>query len=643
MMPTSSRLNFVTLSPGDLAVAPDGKTYRLTHVLSVDSVLGVNVVDESACSLAADTLRKVSEAPSESVGSSFENPGQINLLGYSEAEWQEGQRRFQIIKPLLDRDTAPSVEKQAELGQVNVATVYRWLARYRKTGSVSSLVPDRRGRKFGSQLIGDEQEAIIHGVIDEFYLHKQRRSSQQVIEEVMRRCRLAKIDAPHPNTIRNRINRLPQRITLRRRGHVEEANNRFTPVRGKFPGADFPLAIVQIDHTPADIICVDEVHRKPVGRPYLTLAMDVFSRMVVGFYLSYDPPSAASVGLCLAQAMCSKREYLAKLGVKGSWPVWGKITTVHCDNAREFRGVVLERACEEYGIDLSWRPVKTPRYGGHIERMMGTVSNELHKLPGTTFSNPQKRKGYNSHAEASVTLRELERYLVEFFVNIYHQRVHTQLHMPPLRKWEQGIMGDENINGIGQPKLPNDPEKMLLDFMPYEERTIQNYGIQIDKINYYDPILDPYINALEDGERNRKKTFLIRRDPRDISKVYFFDPASKHYFPIPYRNLGYPAISLFELREVRKRLKIEGKKDVDEVQIFEALERMREGVVEAQAKSKAARRHLLRTPKPDLAILHQPAAPAMAKLIGESVITKSTEPEDPFAGPIEPFETRLLE
>lgn len=34
-----------------------------------------------------------------------------------------------------------------------------------------------------------------------------------------------------------------------------------------FPGAEYPLAVAQIDHTPMDVIVVDEEHRQPIQRP----------------------------------------------------------------------------------------------------------------------------------------------------------------------------------------------------------------------------------------------------------------------------------------------------------------------------------------------------------------------------------------
>jgi putative transposase len=211
---------------------------------------------------------------------------------------------------------------------------------------------------------------------------------------------------------------------MQRREGRKPAHDRFGEVRGAFPGADYPLAVVQIDHTKLDIELVDDDTRKPIGRPWLTLAIDVYSRMVTGFYLSLDPPSAFSVGMCVAHSANRKEADLERLSVKGEWPIWGIMNLIHADNGKEFRSKTIAKACDEYGIRIEWRPVKTPHYGGHIERLMGTVATEIHALPGTTFSNPKQRGEYDPAKQASMTYHELERWLTQFIVGVYHQRVH---------------------------------------------------------------------------------------------------------------------------------------------------------------------------------------------------------------------------
>lgn len=566
------------------------KVYRITHVITASDVIAVDLATEQSVRLAIEKLRLVIEEE----GGSITSAGQSDkdLLGYSDKEWEVAEKRFKIIKPLLENKSRSRVDVRsvAEQAGVHLATVYRWINSYNKSENMSILVPEKRGRREGASLLEPSLEVIVKSAIEDAYLKKQRLTPQAVIDEVKNRCAAAKILPPHPNTVRNRINRIPMPEQLRRRGKKEEAKNKHTPIRGSFPGADYPFSYVQIDHTPADIICVDEVHRKAIGRPYLTLAIDVFSRMVAGFYLSYDPPSAASVAMCLAQAMCPKKDYLNKLGVQGDWPVWGVIGVVHCDNAREFRGKALERGVQEYGINLEFRRLKQPQYGGHIERLMRTVTAEMHKLPGTTFSNTKQRKEYDSEKEATITIKELERYLADFIVNSYHQRSHSGLDVSPLHKWNIGVVGDGVTPGRGLIPVPQHPDRILLDFLPFEERTIQRYGLVIDNINYYDPVLDKYINEFDSEDTRRKRKFIVRWHPSDISRVYFYDPEDAQYHAIPYRDISRPPVSMFELKMVKAKLREEGRQNINEHLIFSTFERLKKQIDEAQDKKKSARR-----------------------------------------------------
>ena len=632
----------------DAVVSHVGKTYRITHLISVDTAFGVDLETGQESRLPIEQLRLV-RSPS---AAPVEPPR--DLILYSADEWKEGQRRFEAIKGLLDNPqrTRDEAEAMASTAGVHVATLYRWLADYLRAGNVSALVPEKRGRKMGTRRLAPAVEAILDAVIEDFYLKKQRPTPDEVIEEVESRCRLAKLSPPHGNTVRNRLHRVPEVVRLKRRGRREEAINRFSPIKDSFDAA-FPFAVVMIDHTPVDIIVVDEVHRQPIGRPYLTLAVDVFSRMVAGLYLSMDPPGSGAVSLCIAHAMCPKREYLATLEVPGSWPVWGRIAVIHVDNAKEFRGIALERGAEQHDIDLQWRPPATPNYGGHIERLMGTTMREVHKLPGTTFSNPKQRKGYDSEAESALTLKELETELVDFFVNKYHLRPHSALSVPPIKKWERGVIGTDEDPGVGLMPVPENPLRLQIDFMPMETRTVQRYGIQWDNIFYYDPVLDSYINTCLPGEESKQK-FVVRRDPRDISKIYFYDPTTKLYTPLPYRNIGYPPMSLYELKEIRKRLTEEGVRDIDEALIFERLERSRKRVAAAVEKSKAARRTQARshhsakqkvpsgnqvavTPATRLGEL-PPRMPDMKTGRSERPAAQQDVEDDIFADPVTPFE-----
>lgn len=521
--------------------------------------------------------------PDEGLGHSVE------LESVSDEDWNEGQRRLAAIRPLLGNDwrSGADVQEAARQAGVNQATIYRWIERYETTGRASSLIPMRRGPKPGAVRVPDEVEEVIQATIEERYLSKQRPKVQAVCDEVVRRCKTAGLRPPHPNTVRNRINSVTERRKMERQLGRRIAREHYEPTQGQFPDAYWPLQLVQIDHTPVDLIIVDDVERKPIGRPTLTLVMDVFSRVVTGFAVSLEAPGSLLVGLALSHSILPKDGWMVSRGIDGEWPVWGLPSTVHADNAKEFRGQMLTRACSEYGIDLYWRPVARPNFGGHVERLLGTFNAKVHNLPGTTFSNIEERMTYDSSGMAALTLSEFETWIATYITQIYHRTVHSTLGVSPLKKWEEGILGTDHQVGRGLPARVRDEDRLRIDFLPWEERTVQRHGVVLDHVAYYADVLRPWVHATDpDGSGNKRK-FLIRRDPRDISVVYFFDPQLERYFELPYRNTSHPQISLWELREAQRRLRQEGRETQDEDAIFEAHERLRK--IEDEASRKTAR------------------------------------------------------
>jgi putative transposase len=103
-----------------------------------------------------------------------------------------------------------------------------------------------------------------------------------------------------------------------------------------------PLEVVQIDHTLVDVV-VDELERLPLGRPWLTLAIDVASRMVTGFYVSLERPSSLSVALAISHAVLPKDLWLSDRELNLDWLSCGLPESLHLDNAQEFKSEALER------------------------------------------------------------------------------------------------------------------------------------------------------------------------------------------------------------------------------------------------------------------------------------------------------------
>ena len=257
---------------------------------------------------------------------------------------------------------------------------------------------------------------------------------------------------------------------LEKRKGRKAAAEKYEPIKGHFPGADHPLAVAQIDHTPMDVIVVDEEHRLPIQRPSLTVVIDVYSRMVLGFAIYLEKPSAFTAGLAIAHAVLSKERWLADVGVQAEWPCWGKMRAIHCDNAKEFRGTVIGRACQDHDIAVEHRPPREPRYGGHIERGFGTWLTRARRLKGTTFSNVEQKGDYDSEGRAIMTRAELEKWFTIYVAKVYANSFHKGIKTTPLARYKEGILGTDSRPGIGLPDRIAEPTAFMLDFMPFEVR-----------------------------------------------------------------------------------------------------------------------------------------------------------------------------
>lgn len=571
------------------AVNYDGRRYVITHLLDLESVLAK---DEETGKTEHLYIKDLTPH-----GRSAPNVSQEGVMPalIEKESWEEAEQWFERINPLLSRQrhTTEMIEEIARDAGVHRATVYRKLSSFERLGKVSGLTRSKSSGGKGKSRLSEEVEKILQATIEEFYLNKQRqmRSIKKTVEEVERRCRNAKLKPPHANTIRKRILAITKKKKDEHRLGTYEAKLENEAFTGHFPRADFPLAVVQIDHAILDIIIVDDLYGSPIGRPWITLAIDVCSRMVVGFFISLDRPNTMSVGLCLAHSILPKDKFLAAHNITTTWPCWGPMRKIHADNAGEFRGDMMKRACKEYGMDLEWRPVKKPHYGGHIERLIGTILQEIHSLAGTTFSNPEERGQYDSERHAVWTKAALEKWLTDFITGVYHQRIHSALGTSPIKRYELGIFGNEEMPGRGLPARIVDEDRLRLDLMPYIERTVQgSYGIVLDNIHYYSDILKRFVNAKDPTSTKRKRKFIFKRDPRDISVLYFYDPDLNQHFKVPYRDTSHPPISIWEYRKISRKLKDEGKKDIDERLIFETYERMRQQEEQVKRETKRMRR-----------------------------------------------------
>lgn len=492
-------------------------------------------------------------------------------------DWEEAEFRANVLAELPEQLTQGDVDWAMQQLDVSRATLFRLARQFREDTRTSALLPNTSGPRPGMRPLDPDVEAIVSHHFKGFYATRRKPTKTRFWHEVAADCRARGLVPPSIRRLGRWLDLKDQGRLMAKREGRDKAERRHLATPGTLT-ANRPLDIVQIDHTKADVTVVDPGTRQPLGRPTLTVAIDVNTRMVLGFHLSLEPPSLLSVALCLTHAVMDKSHWLTARGINTDWPAHGVPRAIYVDNGAEFHARAFQLACSEYQIDLQYRPPGTPRYGGHIERLIGTMMGAVHLLPGSHFSNIFERGDLDAEAEAVMTLQELETWLALEITGSYHARVHSALETTPSAAW--AVRTDE-----ARLRMPADLRQFLVDFLPSEQRVLQRDGLHLFHIRYWSDELRWLM-----GRENRK--FTLKYDPRDLSRIFVL--TEDGIIEARPADLTRPAITLWEHRAARRALREEGSRSVDEELIFSTIEAQRDLVDGALRQTKATRRHQAR-------------------------------------------------
>jgi putative transposase len=503
---------------------------------------------------------------------------------------------LEAISPLLKYKRIPKRALEARAKEVDKApkTLKKWLSRYKKDPRLSSLTRKRRkdaGDFRFEPLIERQIEVAVEALLADgnMTLKDAHGDLIDVVKALAKQQGWKKYKIPSYGTFYSRYLSVSEKDKVAARLGARPARLQHGLQKGSMMDMDHPLAVVQVDHLELPVVVVDEEHRVPIGKPWITVLIDLFSRCIVGYYITLESPGNLSLGLAISHAILSKDDTLKLLGFPAKWPISGFMWAIHADNAGEFHGNMLELVAKEYLIDLMFRKVREPNYGAYIESYLGTLSEQLRRVPGSTREGPEALGETDPTASAAMTMTEIDRYVLNLFLE-YMNRPHSGLNGAiPLGRFAEGMRGGAGVIPVGRLRQATDPQKLKLDLLPCDERCVHTKGIVWDHIWYTDDCLQRWVNAVDPTNLHEKRKFLVRRDPRDLSRIYFWDPEKMCYRVIGTRNITRPSITLWEMNAIRKHLADRGIETIDEDIIFAAREERRRIREEAVVKTKAAK------------------------------------------------------
>ena len=405
------------------------------------------------------------------------------LVSLSEAVRELAQKRFCIIQPFLEKGVPLRV--LAREHGIPYRTAQHWAMLYRNFG-LAAL--GRRGRSDRGGHRGLSSKILE--IIEALALQKpslpvaviQRQASQIALDLGQK--------APSYRVVRAVVKTIPPDLLALAHEGKKAYSETFELVCRR--EADRPNAIWQADHSLLDILIRCETE-KPVKnvKPWLTIIIDDYSRAIAGYYLSFEPPTAAQTALALRQAIWRKQD--------PRWQVCGIPDVLYTDNGRDFTSRHIEQVCADLKIQLIFSTPGAPRGRGRIERFFETVNQMfLCELPGYA------PVGSGVREKPSLTMPELDGLLSNFLLDVYHRRQHAETNLTPGERWEKGGF---------LPRMPDSLEQLdLLLLAVAGTRKIHSDGIRFQGLRYVDLTLAAYV-----GE-----TVTLRFDPRDIAEVRVF-------------------------------------------------------------------------------------------------------------------------
>jgi len=447
----------------------------------------------------------------------------------------------EALRPQLATGTLSLADARRVAKTLNVSTrtVRRWIQRYKRQGDVTAFLPAPRGVRRGQSFLDPAVEAIIEFAVQQKLRLAGNCTVRSVKEAIRADCEAIGKTPPAASTVLDRIKKLKADADALPPEVGRQVRERRRLVRGSAE-TQRPLERVEIDHTLVDTHIVDAKDGGPLGRPWLTIAIDVFTRVVLGFYLALEAPSRLSLALCLRHAILPKDDWLERVGAVGPWPVFGRPRCIYTDNGADFRSLSFRLGCQRQHIENGYRPVRQPRYGGTVERLIGTFMRRVRLIPGNTFNEILNKKSPYAAQSAVLRLEDLERWFTNE-VTAYHHEPHRTLGTAPIAAWNRAW---KTSRGVVVPTYPADAHTLFTDLLPHESRVVDRAGIHLYQLRYRCDELAPYVNS--DIKR------IIRFDPRDISVVWLERPEGG-YLEVPWTNRAWPRLSLWEWNEIRHR------------------------------------------------------------------------------------------
>jgi len=501
-VPALAEIQPLTIAPGQ-SLLWDGKPWRIQNVGDEEVFLEgpERVFSTLRRPMLEHLVREGSiQGLAPGVGLNWDKAEQA-LRRASPDDFKEALKRFHCLFPeKAEKKPAP----------VSARALRKWRALYRKSADLFGagffgLLPKlhlrgNRNRKLDEKVIQEMNKAI-----DELFAQPQKKTVAGCWGDVCITCEKAGLTSPSERAFRAEIRRRRQHdLKVAREGEKAAYDDeefywqleRTTPRHG-----ERPFEIGHIDHTEIDLNFVGSRRGEKLGRAWLSLMIDAYTREIIAWAILFESPSYRS---CMAVIReCVKRH--------GRVPKY-----IVVDKGAEFKGIYFECLLARLDVHKKTRPGGKPRFGSVIERVFG-ISNKafIHNLVGNNQALQKPRRMSKTHDPRRLavwTLPEFHTAFQGFLDNVYSAMEHTALGMSPKQAMAVGLAQSGTRSHMLIPYTQDFVIMCLPTTTKGTAKVEPARGVKIGYIYYWTPeFRDPAYTG---------RSIPIRYDPFDVSTAF---------------------------------------------------------------------------------------------------------------------------
>lgn len=503
----------------------------------------------------------------------------------SDSEKKERDTNLAIITPLIEKVPdlfrreirGKMIQETAQKNGVTVKTVYSILRRYWRRGqNKTAVVPDnenkggrgkpkkasekKRGRPrlWGTGINADAQVEKNFAAAYEKYHLKEGLSLPDTHKLLLRDFYGADVRYDEKGrrwVILDEMDNVPSLVQLRywrekdrdyekeiraKYGDTEYDTNR-RPVLGSSTAETFgPGSRFQIDATVGDVYLVSRHNREwIIGRPVIYILIDVFSRMIVGFYVGLEGPSWLGAAMALANTASDKvkfcedyRKYDVNI-VADDWPCHHLPRIIVSDRG-EMAGKKVEPLLENLGVFSELAAPYRPDWKGIVENQFNLINQKVKPIVPGTFDREllNSRVGPEYRLDARLDIEQFTAIMILYIVrhnrrymrsyDLDPQMIADGVKAIPLELWRWGL---KNRSG----RLQQRPENLVkLCLMPTDKASITKEGIKFKNMRYtsVQAIKDKWFEKAANRKAWKEK---ICYDPRNMNYIYIPGPGYRSY------------------------------------------------------------------------------------------------------------------